>query len=150
MGKRRAQVPKVFRTAHSGENVASVGKKWADMGKEQQRAWLRNQRLQQSAEAHRQARTVALPCAAGGASSRAQPHDHRVSRVRYAALEKDEQVFGITRTILSNHPITMSPPSTLISYSANTSTFAESVRESVHRATPRPRQLKTEATLLES
>ena len=90
VGKRRAQVPKVFRTAHAGENVALVGKKWADMGKEQQRAWLRNQRLQQSAETHRQARTVALPCAAGGASSRAQPHtcDHRVSRVRYAALQK--------------------------------------------------------------
>jgi hypothetical protein len=58
------------------------------MGKEQQRAWLRNQRLQHSAEVHRQARTVALPCAAGGASSRALPHDHRVSRVRYAVLEK--------------------------------------------------------------
>jgi hypothetical protein len=88
VGKRRAKVPKVFRTAYAGENVALVGKKWADMGKEQQRAWLRNQRLQQSAEAHRQARTVALPCAAGGASSRALSHHHRVSRVRYAALEK--------------------------------------------------------------
>jgi hypothetical protein len=32
VGKRRAKVPKVFRTTHAGENVASVGKKWADMG----------------------------------------------------------------------------------------------------------------------
>jgi hypothetical protein len=88
VGNRSAKVPKVFRTAYAGENVASVGKKWADMCKEQQLSWLRNQRLQQSAEAHRQARTVALPCAAGGASLRALPHDHRVSRVMYAALEK--------------------------------------------------------------
>ncbi len=29
VGKRRAKVPKVFRTAHAGENVVLMGKKWA-------------------------------------------------------------------------------------------------------------------------
>ncbi len=97
VGKRRAKVPKVCRTVHAGENVDLVGKKWADMVKDAQRAWLRNlrnQRLQQSSDAHRQARTVALPCAAGGASSRAPPHDHRTSRLKYAAPDKFPELQG--------------------------------------------------------